>query len=157
METDKCYRFGSRKKWEEMTPLPKPGESLSAAPVFGWQLFAGGWTDTFSSTDAFLMNSDGQRVRLPYLTVARFAACATTIHENSDELVVAILGGWGEEGVESMERYKCSRSDPPTCQKISDGPNMISDRHAFGCGVLQTMEVRYHEDWKFLTHPPNFE
>merc|ERR1719419_293021 len=45
--------------------------------------------------------------------------------------------------MKSMERYSCTKGTPattPTCEKLSNGPDLNIGRHEFGCGSLKTSQ-----------------
>ena len=139
--TDKCYRMAATMSdWEEMKPLGGARGFLSAAAIHGRLLFSGGDDDNGDpSKDAFLLDGAGENIAVPdLLQVARSHHCSAAIGDSS----IAVIGGWvGKTSYQrsnTVERFRCTPSDQPTCQKVGDGPSLLQPRSGFACGVLQT-------------------
>merc|ERR1712110_548123 len=143
--TDKCHVLGSG-GWTEVSTLtqnslPHWRYGMSAVTVDSqWIMFSGG-TQRGVTDETFLLNGSGRRVELPALSLAREYPCSAILHEDQDQVVVAVMGGAHGSGFQkTMDRYSCTKGVTPTCNKISNGPDMVDARYAFGCGTLQTSE-----------------
>jgi len=141
-----CYLLESG-KWSEILKLPEITKSLSGVFIDSqWIMLSGGYTrGTYKPADSsaikktsVLVNKKGQIINLKPLTKARWLHCSAILSSNESSTEVGILGGGGAGAPRSMERYRCVKGDTPTCEKLSDGPDMVNGGHKFGCGSLQT-------------------
>jgi len=147
---DQCYLLKSG-KWSKILKLPERTRSFFGISVDSqWIMFSGGYgyenrnpygkepADT--KTISYLVNTEGEIIKLKPLTKGRFLHCSAILSSNESSTEVGILGGGGEAGARprSMERYRCVKGLTPTCEKLSDGPDMIKGDYNFGCGSLQT-------------------
>merc|ERR1712111_168505 len=101
--------------------------------------FSGGNGLFVSRTETFLLNGEGTRLSLPDLGEERWGACAVILNDQDGSTTqVGVLGGYGRDYLNSMERYRRTKGETPTCDKETDGPAMNQHRVQFGCGILQT-------------------
>jgi len=136
-------------KWSKIYNLPDKRRSNFGVSIDSqWIMFNGGftWTGPDNGTaytilrSNFLVNKKGQKIELKPLTKARWVHCSAILSSNESSTEVGILGGMGTGpgALTSMERYRCVKGDTPTCEKLSDGPDMFKGTYRFGCGTLQT-------------------
>jgi len=141
---DQCYLLKSG-KWSKILKLPERTRSFFGVSVDSqWIMFSGGYTDKPADSSAkktsLLVNKKGQIINLKPLTKARWLHCSAILSSNESSTEVGVLGGFlGVGGTSrSMERYSCVKGDTPTCEKLSDGPDMVNGGNYVGCGSLQT-------------------
>jgi len=141
---DQCYLLKSG-KWSKILKLPERTRSFFGVSVDSqWIMFSGGYTDKPADSSAkktsLLVNKKGQIINLKPLTKARWNHCSAILSSNESSTEVGVLGGFlGVGGTSrSMERYSCVKGDTPTCEKLSDGPDMVNGGNHIGCGSLQT-------------------
>jgi len=138
--SDECYLLESG-KWSKIHKLPEKMTNLNGVPIDSqWIMFTGGiLRNTTGSPISILFNKKGQNIKLEPMTKLREYHCSAILSSNESSTKVGLLGGW--HGLEkSMERYNCVKGDIPTCEKLSDGPDMINGNYYFGCGSLQTSQ-----------------
>jgi len=139
--SDQCYLLESG-KWSKILKLPERTRSFFGVSVDSqWIMFSGGYTSKAfadKKTASYLVNTEGQIIKLKPLTKGRWLHCSAILSSNETSTEVGILGGGGVGSFRSIERYRCVKGDTPTCEKLSDGPDMIEGHYNSGCGSLQT-------------------
>jgi len=154
---DLCYALKDG-IWKAVLNLGARMSAMSAVPIATdvvtgnqWMFFAGGKDLDKKQylNRTFVMNGLGMSWRGPDLKTARYGPCSVILEDKGHQKVIGVLGGKSDSGkdVATMERFLCDL-DPnvpswinhPKCTRLEDGPEMLTARMSFGCGVLSTSE-----------------